>query len=202
MTGKCFGITRRLMLVSVVGALVLASSCLACGIMARGLELDEARYRVTEVARGCERFREKYGQYPWPRAGGPWSLVKIDPVAVTDELWGSVDAKINRDRRVFCGDPCAVKPFHFRASSLPRGTTAFVDPWGQPILFRVDPTNGAAVVWSCGPNGKDDTNDGVSPDPVKQPKSYFLWGKGGYADDIVRRCPPPSAPGSSGAPGP
>jgi len=43
------------------------------------------------------------------------------------------------------------------------------------------------VIWSCGGNGKDETNDGDSPDPAKFPKTYYVFGKGDTGDDISTR---------------
>jgi len=62
---------------------------------------------------------------------------------------------------------------------------AVVDSWDHEIMFRVNPKDGFAVIWSCGPNGRDDTNDGVSPDPVKFPKTYYWFGTGEKGDDIT-----------------
>jgi len=44
------------------------------------------------------------------------------------------------------------------------------------------------VIWSCGPDGKDDTNDGVSPDPAKFPKTYYWFGTGRKSDDLTNRA--------------
>jgi len=68
---------------------------------------------------------------------------------------------------------------------LKNGT--LVDNWGREIMFRVDPEKLAPVIWSCGADGKDDTNDGVSPDPAKFPKTYYWFGTGRKSDDLTNR---------------
>ncbi len=59
-------------------------------------------------------------------------------------------------------------------------------PWGAPpAVTATSEIAGKAVIWSCGPNGVDETNDGKSPDPAKYPKGYYWFGKGDTGDDIT-----------------
>ena len=32
------------------------------------------------------------------------------------------------------------------------------DAWGRPLIIRINPESGKFVIWSCGVNGKDETN--------------------------------------------
>jgi hypothetical protein len=102
--------------------------------------------------------------------------VKIDGKEVYAELRGLPGAKLNTAKD-YLGE--VQKRF------LKKG--ALVDEWGCEILFRVDPKTDQAVIWSCGPNGIDETNDGDSPDPAEFPKGYYWFGKGDTGDDITSR---------------
>lgn len=42
------------------------------------------------------------------------------------------------------------------------------DPWGQKYQIKLDPTNSRRlIVWSVGPNGKDETSSAISPEVLE-----------------------------------
>ncbi|MHC4915610.1 MAG: DUF2207 family protein [Planctomycetota bacterium] len=140
-------------------------------------ERGDTEHTVRELAGACESFRKHYGRYPWPEDG----RAAIDPVAVARELTGSSGATVNKE-----GIGFAVGLRHTNPEALARHwSAAFMDGYERPIQYRVDPATGKAVVWSCGENGKDETNDGESPDPAKKPKAHYWYGKGDFGDDVV-----------------
>ena len=130
---------------------------------------------VTELRLACRNFRLMHERYPWAEVEEVTGGTAIDPRRVYVELRGLPGAKINRERRDYIG-------------KLPKRSVkggAVVDPRGRPLVFRVNAKNGEPVVWSYGKNGRDETNDGESPDPARRPKTYYWFGKGGTGDDIV-----------------
>jgi len=131
---------------------------------------------VALLGSACASFRVLTGQYPWPKPDSVTATTEIKGSDVYIELCGLPGAKINTSRHLI-----AEVDKHL----LKNG--ALVDTWGHEIMFRVDPATMKPVIWSCGRDGKDDTNDGVSPDPVKFPKTYYWFGTGRKSDDISRR---------------
>jgi len=131
---------------------------------------------ILELNLACDNFRLENGQYPWAKPDSVTATTEIRGKDVYVELRGLPGAKINTTQDYF-GE--------VKERYLKNGTV--VDTWGHEIMFRVDPATMKPVIWSCGPDGKDDTNDGVSPDPAKFPKTYYWFGKGGTGDDITNR---------------
>jgi hypothetical protein len=134
----------------------------------------QAAWLIQTVRMACEAFRLENGFYPWPKAGETGAAAEIDGRAVYVELRALPGAKVNTTQD-FLGEVPKRSLKHSR----------LVDPWGHELMIRVDPKTGQPVIWSCGPNGLDDTNDGDSPDPAKFPKGYYWFGKGGTGDDIT-----------------
>ena len=129
---------------------------------------------VQELDLACNNFRLENGQYPWAKPDSVTATTEIRCKDVYIELRGLPGAKINTTQD-YLGE---VKKRHVKNGTL-------VDPWGHEIMIRVNPKDGSPVIWSCGKNGKDDTNTGTSPDPVKFPKTYYWFGSGSTGDDIT-----------------
>ncbi|HOX04953.1 MAG TPA: hypothetical protein PK280_01015, partial [Planctomycetota bacterium] len=145
-------------------------------------EVLGTRCLLNDARLACENFRLEHGQYPWPKPPAVTRALAADPVAdvairgqqVYAEVRGHSGATINTAQD-YLGD--------VRKTFLKNG--ALVDSWGREIRFRVNFSGLQAVIWSCGPNGIDETNDGDSPDPAKYPKGYYWFGKGDTGDDIT-----------------
>jgi len=133
-----------------------------------------ARGLVQGLSLALDTYRDTYGSYPWPQPGEVSPTTTIDPILVYRALTGGGASRPegSTDLRIHEVRPCYVRK------------EMVTDGWGNPIRFRVSPSTYKAVVWSCGPDGEDDTNDGSSRDP-KQPQSYYCWPKGDTGDDIV-----------------
>jgi hypothetical protein len=131
---------------------------------------------VAELDLACENFRLENGQYPWAKPSEVTAATEIRGKDVYVELQGLPGATINTSQN-YLGE---VKKRQVKNGTL-------VDNWGHEIMFRVDPEKLTPVIWSCGPDGKDDTNDGVSPDPAKFPKTYYWFGTGRKSDDLTNR---------------
>jgi hypothetical protein len=130
---------------------------------------------ATELRLACANFHLEYGRYPWALREEITGSTTIDCRQVCTELRGLPGASINKAKRDYVG---ALQSKFVKDDLV-------VDTWGRPLEFRVDPKTGEPVIWSYGRNGKDETNDGESPDPKKKPKTYYWFGKGDFGDDIV-----------------
>lgn len=132
----------------------------------------DRHFHIDRLQVACAGYRLDNGTYPWPLPSAVTPTTTISTGEVCAILRGE-----RGGNQIYLGD--IPKKF------LRNGTV--VDRWGHEIMIRVDPATMKPVVWSCGPDGKDDTNDGESPDPAKFPKSYYWFGKGDTGDDIVSR---------------
>ena len=149
------------------------------------------RQLVMELNMACGNLLVETGQYPWPKPDSVTATTEIRGKDVYVELRGLPGATINTNQDYLA---------EVKKRLLKNGT--LVDQWGHEIMFRVDPKSGVPVVWSCGKNGKDDTNTGISPDPVKFPKTYYWFGSGSTGDDLTNLpvsewapwAPPPLPP--------
>ena len=167
-------------------AIWLLAAILAVGAVAVGTRVALSLYRLTDdrpemrtflvdhLRPALAHFRQEHGRYPWPKPEQVTPATEISGATVHTELRALPGATINAQVD-FLGE--------VRSNFLRNG--ALLDSWGHEILFRVDPKTGQAVIWSCGPNGIDETNDGASPDPAKLPKGYYWFGNGGTGDDIT-----------------
>lgn len=154
--------------------LIVLLAVLMCGAR-RSRPKVPVRILVTELRLACANFRLMHERYPWAEVEDVTGGTAIDCRRVYVELRGLPGAKINKERRDYLGK----LPDRFVKGGV------VVDSWGRPLVFRVNAKNGEPVVWSYGRNGRDETNDGESPDPAKRPKTYYWFGKGGTGDDIV-----------------
>jgi hypothetical protein len=181
-------------------ALVLAAALVAVfaflefwGI--RGGRMPSARQRTANVIRMLARdlvpFVNDERQLPWPRPEAVTIDTVIDPREVYRELCGRGEKKYFRFGM----------PMRCPVPSWAVADGCFVDAWGRPIQFRMDPDSLAPVVWSYGPDGVDDTNDGASADPVRFPKTYYCFSTGRKSDDIVERLEARGRSRSSGKAG-
>ena len=134
----------------------------------------------------CGRYRKDFNGYPWcksslvkehMKAGKP-ELVRIRTIDVLKELRGQ-------------GSGNAAENY---LSGLDRGLVrdlgsgeTLVDGWGREIVFRVDPRDMLPLVYSFGRNGKDETGDGTTTDPLGLPPIYYLFRLAGESDDIPSR---------------
>jgi hypothetical protein len=143
-----------------------------CSIRAREV-YNKDKVLVYSIQIACENYRLNSGQYPWLKPSEVTGTTEIRGRDVYVELRGLAGPK-TRIKLDYLGE--------VRKEFLKNG--ALVDSWGHEILFRVDPKTGKPVIWSCGENGIDETNDGESPDPAKYPKGYYWFGKGDTGDDI------------------
>jgi hypothetical protein len=147
----------------------------------RGGRLPSARQRTVNVLRllGSTLYSSHSlnNRYPWAGPEEVRAETAIESKQVYAEMRGRSAAPLLRFGTLW---PC-------QPPSWAVADGCFVDAWGRPLQFRVDPETLEAVVWSCGPDGVDDTNDGVSPNPECLPKAYYLFGTGKKSDDIVER---------------
>ncbi len=130
---------------------------------------------INNAHMACETFRRAKGFYPWDAGKEVTASSEIRGRDVCTELRALPTARINTRQAFIEVGPQLLKD------------GALVDPWGHEIQFRVDPETGRPVIWSLGPNGINETNDGDSPDPAKLPKGYYWFGRGDTGDDIVAR---------------
>jgi type II secretory pathway pseudopilin PulG len=129
-----------------------------------------------ELELALDNFRLEHNRYPWATPKEMTPATTIDAAQVYRELCALPGAKINTTQNYLGNIP----PQFLRNGRV-------VDIWGREILFRADPDSFEPVIWSCGPNGVDETNDGTSPDPQKKPQSFYWFGKGDTGDDIGNR---------------
>ncbi len=165
----CLG--ALVILAAVAGVVVLVVVKYTGSVRGRAQEVRVSS-QVKELELSCVNFRLDCGRYPWAKPGEVIATTTIDPQQVYAELKGR--GKINSIQ-----DYLGKMPERF----LKDGRV--VDLWGNPIQFRVNPDGLEPVVWSYGPDGKDNTNDGAAPNPRKQPKSYYWYGAGDTGDDIT-----------------
>jgi hypothetical protein len=128
---------------------------------------------IREVELACINFSQEYARYPWAKQNEVTPQSTIDPKRVYSELKGN-GPQVNTTI-----DYVGKLPARFLKDG------GVVDHWGRPLQFRVNPQTLEPVVWSYGLDGRDDTNDGESPDAAKKPKTYYWFGKGDFGDDIV-----------------
>jgi len=134
----------------------------------------DAAYLVRELELQLASYRLEQSRFPWAKPAEVSESTVIDAAQVCAELRGDkTKATINKTQDYLKGIPLKF---------IKDGR--IVDPWGNEIRFRVNSTLDP-VIWSCGPDGKDDTNDGVSPDLKKKPQGYYWFGKGDTGDDIT-----------------
>lgn len=137
---------------------------------------------VGTVQGALQSYQQTYQSYPWLKAtevekkmlAGEAGEVEIDTAKVYAELSGRGPVNTNED---------FLRGLHGRFKKDLGGGRSLVDAWGREIRIRVDPNNSEVVVWSFGRNGKDETNDGATPDANKQPKIYYLFTSGDSGDD-------------------
>jgi type II secretory pathway pseudopilin PulG len=164
------GFMVGVLVVGFLGTIVI-SSAIQTAEKARWVKTG---HLVSDVKLACENFRLEYGQYPWAKPSAADAATIIDGKDVYAELRGLPGAKVNTTQD-YLGE--------VQQRFLKNGV--LVDYWGREILFRVNPNGLQAVIWSCGLNGVDETNDGTSPAPAKFPKGYYWFGKGDTGDDIT-----------------
>lgn len=119
------------------------------------------------MSAAVESYRLDYGSYPWPKPGEVTATTEIRNPDVYRALAGGKNDYLGEVPR----------------RQLKNGV--LIDTWGRPLIFRVNPESKSAVIWSCGENGRDETNTGPSPDPEKLPKTYYYFGGGKTGDDIT-----------------
>ncbi len=144
------------------------------------------RAMVGTVQGALETYKQTYQSYPWLKAtevekkmlAGKAGEVEIKTAAVYAELSGK--GPVNTAENFLRGVPD-------RCIRDLGGGKTLVDAWGREIKIRVDPNNSEVVVWSVGKNGKDETNDGTTPDANKRPKIYYLFTSGKDGDDLGTR---------------
>ena len=174
-----FTLVELLVVIAIIG--ILASILFpVAGAALRRADQVRVRALVEQLGPICESFRMDYGQYPWTKATAVTGATVIRGEEVCAELRASPGAVVNTTHDYLTGVPGT---FLRKVG----GKDRLVDAWGADIMFRVNPNGGAPVIWSCGPDGRDDTNDGASPDPAKFPKTYYWFGTGQKSDDIASR---------------
>ena len=129
---------------------------------------------IRKLRLALESYRLDHGRYPWTIPPKVRPGETIDAAQVYAELRASPNSKINK----------ATDYFMDQAKQYIKDGRV-VDSWGNEIRFRVDNASLQVIIWSCGPDGKDDTNNGVSPDPATKPQGYYRFGKDDTGDDIV-----------------
>jgi len=173
---------RNRRLLAWIGLVVLAFVLLAIFLFSGGTSIScpgksPTAVLVSNLHAACVSYERMNGLYPWPQPYSVTATTEIKGSDVYVELRGLPGAKINTHHL----DYLNVKDKRLEKNG------AWVDQWGHEIMFRIDPETLEPVIWSCGPDGKDDTNDGVSPDPAKFPKTYYRFGTGKGSDDITNR---------------
>jgi type II secretory pathway pseudopilin PulG len=152
----------------------------------RRTQVGVSRGAVMKCLEAAGRYRQDHRRYPWCRQAdveklmreGRPDLVEIRTSEVFAELRGR--GSVNRRTDYLQGLPPRL------ISDLGAGPT-LVDAWGREIVIRVSPGDSRPVVYSVGPNGQDETADGTSPEPLKQPDSYYLFKRPGPSDDVPSR---------------
>jgi len=127
---------------------------------------------VARMRMACDVYSILFSAYPWTSPTEVTGSTRI----VNREVYTQLQRAFAAERE----SVCTLEPQFLHDGTI-------VDQWGREIQFRVDPKTMKPVVWSCGRDGKDDTNDGESPDPAKLPKTYYWFGRGDTGDDIVSR---------------
>jgi prepilin-type N-terminal cleavage/methylation domain-containing protein len=177
-----FTLIELLIVICILGILMGMIFPIISTVMRKQAE-GKARALVEVCKNACEAYRGDVNVYPWTKpvdvkrhmqAARP-DLVEIRTRDVYLELAG------RGSRKTGVNYLNGVPPAMIR--DLGGGET-LVDPWGREIIFRVDPKTMRPLVWSLGENGRDETNDGATGDPVAMPKIYYLYGQKGPSDDI------------------
>ncbi len=138
-----------LVLVILAVALIVAGVFAARKTVKGKVKQAQSMATVLNVTMALENFRLDHGQYPWPPAAGG-AAPTIDPKQVCTELCGLPGAKVNKQsNKYMVSDP----------ESAQGGR--FVDAWGNPLEFSVDPS-GKLIVRSRGPDGMSGTADDIS----------------------------------------
>jgi prepilin-type N-terminal cleavage/methylation domain-containing protein len=143
---------------------------------------------INECSLASQNYLMEYNQYPWMKKplivtkmnAGLQDEVEIKTYRVMAELTGQ-GGEVNKTQD-FLG---AVSGKFI--NEIPVGTDTvrtLVDSWQTELLFRIDPTGGEPVIWSCGENMTDDTNDGTTTDAIKYPQIYYYFGNAGEGDDL------------------
>jgi hypothetical protein len=168
--------TRAALTGALVMAIVLAVSCAAAWYFWRYVEWrpwktvnreTTTTYRVDDVDLACSKYYLEHGRWPWAEAK---STEGLDIRDVITELRGSQKGSFNTT--------------DFFALTGLQTPPKCRDAWGNLLMIRVCPTTGRPVIWSCGWNGRDETNDGWSADERLTEGRFFYRGKSGTGDDI------------------
>jgi prepilin-type N-terminal cleavage/methylation domain-containing protein len=178
---KAFTLIELLIVICILGILMgMVMPIIGAALRRQAVAKTETLVGVCKVA--CEEYVGEINVYPWCKpvdvrkhmAASRPDLVEIKTRDVYLELsgQGKRNSKENYLDSVHRG----------MIKDLGSGRT-LVDAWGHEIRFRVNLKTGRPVIWSLGPNGKDETNDGTTSDPVKEPQIYYLFTSGGNGDD-------------------
>ncbi len=180
-----FTLIEMLIVVCIIG--ILLSMVFPIITLANNMAQEaQTKTLVGVVKDACDRYEQTHQTYPWLKAtkvekkmlAGLPGEVEIKTAAVYAELSGKGSA--NTADNFLSGVDGKYK------KDLGAGTT-LVDARGREIMIRIDPNSSRVVVWSVGRNGKDETNDGATPDANKRPKIYYLFTAGDNGDDKVTR---------------
>lgn len=114
----------------------------------------EAANMVNALEMAIESFKLDYNQYPWdPPPLTPAVLASADVIRelMPDDpriTTGTVPTHNKKGRSYLR----SIKERYIRDGTL-------TDPWGQEYKFDWDNDNQVLLIYSCGPNGEDDTID-------------------------------------------
>lgn len=132
-------------------ALIGALAAIACGVVASTMArsaLLRAEADLSAIATALEAYQRHYGDYPRT----------TDPVRLLESLTGT---------RGPAGGTTTGPDFIGTAVGLsPEASSVMQDPWGNAYRYRYDASwNGEYVLWSAGPDGRDESGADGRPAP-------------------------------------
>jgi general secretion pathway protein G len=133
-------------IIMILAALVLG----AAAFVSRKADEGRCQARMQFIKNALEDYKLDYGKYPPQpntRSGYvPFSVLFTVPLA--------------------SGRPSGEKKPYLTETNFLNSSAQLVDPWGKPFLYEAPGQYNTATydLWSCGPNGADDSTSTTSDD--------------------------------------
>jgi hypothetical protein len=168
---RCFSLTFWV-IIGILGAVLTV--CAICVLPVRRGNIRVPDLSLSnEVQMACANYSMDFGCLPWESSKGVHAGEFIDPCMVLRKISG-VSGTVRNPDNDYLGFASVEK-------DIVNGI--LVDSFGNALLFRTNPKDGKPVVWSCGANGIDETNDGKVLDPSK-PRTHYCWRNNDDGDDL------------------